>query len=68
MMGVIHGRDGTRVLYDQSTDVAKILKRAGNQAELITLYKEDHYLSSSATRLQMLRTSVEFLEKYNPPD
>jgi fermentation-respiration switch protein FrsA (DUF1100 family) len=65
---LIHGRDDTTVPYDQSTDVVKALKRAGKPAELITLDKEDHYLSSSATRLQMLRTSVEFLKKYNPPD
>jgi hypothetical protein len=31
-------------------------------------YKEDHYLSRSATRLQMLQSSIAFLEKHNPPD
>jgi dipeptidyl aminopeptidase/acylaminoacyl peptidase len=65
---LIHGRDDTTVPYDQSADVAKALKRAGNPVEFVTLDKEDHYLSRGATRLQMLRSSVEFLRKYNPPD
>jgi dipeptidyl aminopeptidase/acylaminoacyl peptidase len=65
---LIHGRDDTTVPYDQSADLAKALKRAGKPFEIVTLEKEDHYLSRSATRLQMLQTSVEFLRKYNPPD
>ena len=65
---LIHGRDDTTVPYDQSADLAKALKRAGRPAEFITLDKEDHYLSRSATRLQMLQSSVDFLRKYNPPD
>jgi len=35
---------------------------------LVTLKKEDHWLSRGATRLQMLRSSVAFLEANNPPD
>lgn len=65
---LIHGRDDTTVPYDQSADIAKALKHAGRPAEFITLDKEDHYLSRGATRLQMLRSSVDFLRKYNPPD
>jgi dipeptidyl aminopeptidase/acylaminoacyl peptidase len=65
---LIHGRDDTTVPYDQSADVAKALNRAGTPAEFITLDHEDHYLSRGATRLQMLRSSVDFLRKYNPPD
>jgi dipeptidyl aminopeptidase/acylaminoacyl peptidase len=65
---LIHGRDDTTVPYDQSEAIAKALKHAGKPVEFITLDKEDHYLSRGDTRLQMLRTSVEFLRKYNPPD
>jgi dipeptidyl aminopeptidase/acylaminoacyl peptidase len=65
---LIHGRDDTTVPYDQSADLAKALKRAGKPVQFVTLDKEDHYLSRSATRLQMLQSSVEFLTKYNPPD
>jgi hypothetical protein len=44
------------------------MKRAGRPAEFITLDKEDHYLSRSATRLQMLQSSITFLPKHNPSD
>jgi dipeptidyl aminopeptidase/acylaminoacyl peptidase len=65
---LIHGRDDATVPYEQSADVAKAMKRAGRPAEFITLDKEDHYLSRSATRLQMLQSSIAFLKKHNPPD
>jgi acetyl esterase/lipase len=65
---LIHGRDDVTVPYEQSADVAKAMKRAGRPAEFITLDKEDHYLSRSATRLQMLQSSIAFLQKHNPPD
>ena len=65
---LIHGREDSTVPYEQSTDIVKALKRAGKTPAFITLEQEDHYLSRSATRLQMLKASMEFLEKYNPPD
>ncbi len=65
---LIHGRDDVTVPYDQSTNLVKALKRLRKPAEFVTLDKEDHYLSSSATRLRMLQSSVEFLRKNNPPD
>lgn len=65
---LIHGRDDTTVPYDQSADLVKALKHTGKPAEFVTLDKEDHYLSHSATRLQMLQASIEFLRKYNPAD
>jgi dipeptidyl aminopeptidase/acylaminoacyl peptidase len=64
---LVHGRDDTTVPYEQSSDVAKALKKAGRTVEFVTLDKEDHYLSRSDTRLKMLQASVEFLQKYNPP-
>jgi dipeptidyl aminopeptidase/acylaminoacyl peptidase len=67
-MMLIHGRDDTTVPYDQSADVAKAMKKAGRTVEFVTLDKEDHYFSRSATRLQMLQTSMDFLQKYNPVD
>jgi dipeptidyl aminopeptidase/acylaminoacyl peptidase len=65
---LIHGRDDTTVPYDQSADMAKALKRAGKPVEFVALDQEDHYLSRSATRLQMLKASVAFLQKHNPAD
>jgi dipeptidyl aminopeptidase/acylaminoacyl peptidase len=52
----------------RSSDIAKALKHAAGPVEFVTLKNEDHYLSRSATRLQMLQSSIEFLRKYNPPD
>jgi len=65
---LIHGRDDTVVPYEQSADMAKALKRAGKAVEFVSLDKEDHWLSRSETRLRMLKASVEFLRRNNPPD
>ena len=65
---LIHGRDDTVVPYEQSTDMVKALKRAGKPVEFLSLDKEDHWLSRGETRLQMLKASVEFLRRNNPPD
>ncbi len=64
---LIHGRDDSVVRYDQTTTMAKALTAAGNPPEVVTLAGEDHYLSRSATRQQMLGALVTFLEKHNPP-
>jgi dienelactone hydrolase len=65
---LIHGKDDTIVDYDQSEIMLKALKKAGKQVELVTLKKEDHWLSRSETRLLMLQTSMAFLKANNPPD
>jgi len=64
---LIHGDRDTVVRVDQSLDMAKALKDAGKPVELVTLDGEDHSLSRSATRLQMLKAMVAFIEKNNPP-
>ena len=65
---LIHGKDDTVVLYDQSRAMAKALQAAGKPVELVTMPNEDHWLSREATRIQMLKAAVAFVEKYNPPD
>jgi len=65
---LIHGRDDTVVPYEQSTRMASALERAGKPVEMVTLDREDHLLSRSATRLQMLEHVVAFLDVNNPPD
>jgi dipeptidyl aminopeptidase/acylaminoacyl peptidase len=65
---LIHGKDDTVVPYDQSSDMQKALKRAGKPVELVTMKHEDHWLSHSETRLQMLQASMQFLKANNPPD
>jgi dipeptidyl aminopeptidase/acylaminoacyl peptidase len=65
---LIHGKDDTVVMYDQSVAMAKALRAAGKPVEFVTMPGEDHWLSKSATRLAMLQAAVAFIERYNPPD
>jgi dienelactone hydrolase len=64
---LIHGKDDTRVPIKQSEDMAAALKRAKKPYEFVVLPKEDHFLSREETRIAMLKATVAFVEKYNPP-
>ncbi|MDP3802107.1 S9 family peptidase [Brevundimonas sp.] len=63
---LIHGRDDTVVPIEQSRVMAEALRRAGKPVEFVELPGEDHWLSRSATRRQMLVETVRFLEANNP--
>ncbi|HEY8572134.1 S9 family peptidase [Phenylobacterium sp.] len=65
---LIHGKDDTVVPLDQSTAMAEALKRAGKPVDLVVQNSADHWLSLGATRLEMLRSTMAFLEKHNPPN
>jgi dipeptidyl aminopeptidase/acylaminoacyl peptidase len=65
---LIHGRDDTVVPFEQSEIMADALRHAGKSVEFVTLKREDHWLSRSATRFQMLQATVAFLKANNPPD
>ena len=65
---LIHGRDDTVVPYEQSDVMLDALKRAGKSVQLVTMKHEDHWLSRSETRLQMLQATVDFLKANNPPN
>ena len=65
---LIHGRDDTVVDFEQSRVMFDAMRRAKKDVEFVTLQHEDHWLSRSETRLQMLKTSVAFLRAHNPPD
>jgi dipeptidyl aminopeptidase/acylaminoacyl peptidase len=65
---LIHGRDDTVVPSEQSSVMFEALRRAKKDVEMVTLKNEDHWLSRSETRLQMLQSSVTFLRAHNPPD
>ena len=65
---LIHGKDDTVVPFEQSEVMYDALRAAKKRVELVTLKGEDHWLSRSATRLQMLESSVAFLRAHNPPD
>ncbi|HVN02339.1 MAG TPA: S9 family peptidase, partial [Caulobacteraceae bacterium] len=64
---IIHGRDDTVVPFEQSQIMLDALKKAGKSVELVVLSREDHWLSRSATRLQMLQATIDFLLRNNPP-
>jgi len=63
---LIHGKDDTVVPLSQSRHMHSALKRADKPVELLELDGEDHWLSRTGTRLQVLEASVAFVEKHNP--
>jgi dipeptidyl aminopeptidase/acylaminoacyl peptidase len=64
---LIHGKDDTVVPLSQSEDMAKALKKAGKSYDMVILDGEDHWLSRSKTRVEMLKVSTDFLLAQNPP-
>lgn len=65
---LIHGRDDTVVPFEQSQLMFDALKSKQKEVELVALKKEDHWLSRSETRLQMLEATVAFVRAHDPPD
>ena len=63
---LIHDKGDLVVPIDQSLSMETALKQANKPVEFVTLPSEDHTLSQEATRLQLLQTTVAFLEKKNP--
>ena len=64
---LIHGKDDTVVPFAQSQIMADALRRAGKSVDLVVMKHEDHWLSRGETRLQMLKATMDFVEKNNPP-
>jgi len=48
--------------------MADALKDAAKPYEFVVLDGEDHFLSRSATRNQMLSATMAFVQKYNPAE
>jgi dienelactone hydrolase len=65
---LVHGKDDTVVPYEQSEVMLKALTKANKKVDLVTMKKEDHWLSRGETRLLMLQSSIAFLKANNPPD
>jgi dipeptidyl aminopeptidase/acylaminoacyl peptidase len=65
---LIHGRDDTVVLFEQSAAMADALEDAGKPHQLVELEGEDHWLSNAATRQQMLQATTDFVAQHNPAD
>lgn len=64
---LIHGKDDTVVPIDQSRTMLGALKGAGKPVEYVEMPGQDHWLTDEATRVQMLKASVAFVLKNNPP-
>ena len=64
---VIHGRDDTVVPFEQSQRMVDALNAAHKPVQFVILKNEDHWLSRSETRDEMLEATVKFLEANNPP-
>jgi len=58
---LLHGTDDSVVPFAQSEMMARALKAAGKPHQLIALESEDHWLSSSSTRIRMLKEIERFL-------
>ena len=67
-MLLIHGRDDTVVPFEQSQLMLDALRSNKKEVQLVTLKKEDHWLSRGETRLQMLEATVAFLREHDPPE
>ncbi|MEM9740222.1 MAG: prolyl oligopeptidase family serine peptidase [Pseudomonadota bacterium] len=63
---LIHGRDDTVVPIRQSEIMSRALQRANKNVEFIKLNGENHWLSSSETRLATLQAIDRFLREHNP--
>lgn len=63
---LIHGTDDTTVPIDQSRTMARALKSGGKKHEFIELEGDDHYLSTSVTRVRALRELEKFLSAHLP--
>lgn len=65
---LLHGKDDSVVPWEQSLFMSNALRDADKHVELITIKGEDHWLSSSATRMEMLREISRFVREHNPPN
>jgi len=65
---LIHGDQDTTVPIDQSQAMFAALKAAGKPVEFVTLPGADHWLLEEDARVAMLKASVAFVLKNNPPD
>ena len=65
---LIHGKDDTVVPMEQSEEMETALQHARKPYEFIKIDDEDHWLTHEAGRVQTLKETMRFVEKYNPPN
>ena len=61
---LIHSKDDIVVPVIQSRIMRNALQSAGKQHEYAELDGEDHWLSSGATRTEMLSRSIKFIDQH----
>ena len=61
---LIHGKDDIVVPVGQSRQMRSALRSAGKPHEYVELDGEDHWLSTTAARTEMLRASIEFIDQH----
>ncbi len=65
---LLHGDNDTTVPIDQSQAMKRALEGAGKPVEFVELPGADHWLLEEDARVAMLKASVDFVLKYDPPD
>jgi len=61
---LVHGEDDMTVPIDQTEAMAKALKKAGKDDDIIILKNDDHNLSLAQSRAKLLRASEAFFKKH----
>jgi len=64
---LVHARNDTVVPFAQSENFQRLMDQASGQSELIELAGEDHWLSTSESRLKMLLAIEGFLARHLKP-
>lgn len=65
---LIHGDSDLVVDIRHSSLMSEALSRAKKTVEFVRVPGEDHFLTSAATRKQMLQAAMNFVLRNNPPD
>lgn len=64
---LIYGTNDTVVPPDQSTNFARLMREHGRSVQMLELPGEDHWLSTSESRLKILQAVETFLATYLKP-
>lgn len=63
---LMHGTDDTVVPIHQSQRMESALKAAEKPVEFVTYKGQDHWETIGSARIEMMKTALAFLQKYNP--
>jgi dipeptidyl aminopeptidase/acylaminoacyl peptidase len=63
---IVHGTDDTVVPIDQSRRTESALRNAGKDVQFITYKGQTHWEDIASSRLSMIQTAMDFIQKHNP--